>query len=438
MRFIDREKEFATLKKILEKSRKFSQMTIVSGRRRIGKTRLLLEFFKDKKFLYFFISRKSEPLLCEEFTEEIKTRLNKEIIGKINSFSDIFKFLIDYSKTKHLNLIIDEVQEFYKINKSVYYDIQKLWDMNKEEAKINLIFSGSVYSIMKKIFEDSKEPLFNRANNRINLTPLSPSTLKSILKEKKYLTEDNLLNFYTITGGMPKYIEIFYEEEAFELNKMLDIIFYENSIFIDEGKNILIEEFGKDYYNYFSILSLIASSKTSRSEIESILEINVSGFLERLEKDYGIIKRVKPVLAKPGSKKQKYEIIDNFLNFWFRFIYKNQTIIQADNFDYLKELVKRDFDTYRGIFLEKLFIEYLKGTGKYTQIGKYWERGHKNEIDIVAINEREKEVELFDVKLKEKKLNINELKKRSTKLIKKSPGYKIKYRGLSLKDLNLI
>ena len=157
-----------------------------------------------------------------------------------------------------------------------------------------------------------------------------------------------------------------------------------------------------------------------------------------MEKDYGIIKRVKPVLAKPGSKKQKYEIIDNFLNFWFRFIYKNQTIIQANNFDYLKELVKRDFDTYRGIFLEKLFVEYLKETGKYTQIGKYWERGHKNEIDIVAINKKEKEVELFDVKLKEKKLNINELKKRSEKLIKKFSGYKIKYRGLSLKDLNLI
>ena len=174
MKFVNREKEFAVLNRILEKSKKFSQMTIVSGRRRIGKTRLLLEFFKDKKFLYFFISRKSEPLLCEEFTEEIKTRLDKEIIGKINSFSEIFKFLIDYSKTKHLNLIIDEIQEFYKINKSVYYDIQKLWDMNKEEAKINLIFSGSVYSIMKKIFEDSKEPLFNRANNKINLTPLSP------------------------------------------------------------------------------------------------------------------------------------------------------------------------------------------------------------------------------------------------------------------------
>jgi len=74
---------------------------------------------------------------------------------------------------------------------------------------------------------------------------------------------------------------------------------------------LLIEEFGKEYTTYFSILSLISGSKTSRSEIESILEKDIGGYLDRLENEYSVIRKVKPILAKEGSKIQKYEIIDN-------------------------------------------------------------------------------------------------------------------------------
>ncbi len=435
MKFLNRKEELNLLKNISEKSKKSSQMTIILGRRRVGKTRLIFKSFKNDKFIYFFISRKSEPLLCEEFVNEIKDKLDISIIGKVQKFSDIFRFIIDYSKREHVNVVIDEIQEFFKINKSVYSDIQKIWDINKEQAHINLIFSGSIYSIMKNIFENSKEPLFNRMNNRIVLKPLSPLTIKDFLSENNKYTNDNFLDFYTITGGIPKYIELFYENNAFEIDKIIDIIFRENSVFLEEGKNVLIEEFGKDYYNYFSILSLIASSKTSRSEIESIIENNVSGFIERLEKDYSVLKKIKPILSKPGAKRQKYEIVDNFLNFWFRFIYKNQNIIHANNFNYLKEIVKRDFESYRGIFLERLFLEHFKNIGKYTLLGKYWEKGHKNEVDIVAVNDKEKIVELYDVKIKDNKIDIKTLKERAIRLVKNFKNYEIQYKGLSLKDL---
>ena len=119
---------------------------------------------------------------------------------------------------------------------------------------------------------------------------------------------------------------------------MIDTIIDPNSMFLEEGKNRLIEEFGKEYGTYFSILALISDSKTSKSEIESILERNISGHLARLENDYNIIKSIKPINAKPNSKVQKYEIVDNFLAFWFRFIFKYQSLIEAENFDRLKEI----------------------------------------------------------------------------------------------------
>ena len=93
-------------------------------------------------------------------------------------------------------------------------------------------------------------------------------------------------------------------------------------------------------------MTLIASSKTSRTEMESILGGSVGGFLDRLENEYQIIEKVKPIFAKPNSRKIKYQIKDNFLNFWFRFIYKNRSAIEIGNYEYVKEIVRRDFDNF--------------------------------------------------------------------------------------------
>lgn len=219
---------------------------------------------------------------------------------------------------------------------------------------------------------------------------------------------------------------------------MLDNIIEANSLFLDEGKNRLIEEFGKEYGTYFSILSLIASSKTSRSSIESILESNISGHLARLENDYNIIKSIKPIGAKINSKVQKYEIVDNFLSFWFRFIFKYQSLIEAENFDRLKDIINRDISTFKGKFLEKLFVELLKEKQIYTTIGSYWERNNQNEIDIVAVDDIDKKLLICEVKLKEKRLNHNELILKSQKLIQKYKGYAVEYKLLSLKDIDKI
>ena len=224
---------------------------------------------------------------------------------------------------------------------------------------------------------------------------------------------------------------------SFDASSMVEDIVAPHSIFLDEGKNRLIEEFGKEYGTYFSVLSLIASSKTSRTEIESILEKNISGHLSKLEHEYSIIKSIKPIGAKPNSKVQKYQIEDNFLAIWFRFIYKHQSIIEAESYERLKEIIHRDFSTFKGPFLEKLFVELLKEKHSYTSIGSYWERGHKNEIDIVAIDELKKQILICEVKLSKKRLDYNALVQKSVNLLKKYEGYEVEYKLLSLEDVDL-
>ncbi len=436
MKFYNREEEIRYLNEILKLSKRNSKMIFITGRRRIGKTRLLLEAFKGENYIYLFVSKKDEALLCEEFVSIVEKATGKKPFGKIEKISQLLEFIFEISKERHLILIIDEFQDFYFVNNSVFSDFQRLWDLNKDNSKLLLIFSGSIYTLMKKIFEGRKEPLFGRVSGKIILTPLDIKVLKSIYNDNvKEFNARDFLTFYILTGGVPRYTEIFVDNNAMSFDSMLNLILSSYSFFIDEGKELLIEELGSEYRTYFSILSLIASSKTSRSEIESILGKSVGGYLSVLENEYNIIEKIRPVFSKQNSRLIKYRIIDNFLNFWFRFIYKYRTLVEIKNFSALKEIVKRDFDTFSGILLEKYFGEKLIQSGKYTLIGNYWERGHKNKIDIIAIDEREKRALIADVKLKKDKLDMKLLKKKSEKILVKLKDYRVKYRGFSIDDI---
>ena len=434
MKFYNREKELVYLEQIGLSAETSSKMTVIVGRRRIGKTELIKEAYKKR--VYLFVSRKNEALLCEEFVAVIQNTLDIKIFGTFRRFKELFEYLMELSKTDPCTLVIDEFQEFLQINSTVYADMQNIWDNYKETSRINLILSGSIYSLMKKIFENNKEPLFGRADHRIYLKPFSVATLQVIMQEQyPVYSHRDLLSFYMLTGGVAKYVELFVDNRALAFDAQLNLLFDENSLFIEEGKNLLIEEFGKEYTTYFSILSLIASSKTSRSEMESILEKNIGGYLDRLENEYTIIKKIKPIFAKEGGRTLKYEIIDNFFHFWFRFIYKNRSAIEIENHDYVKSIVKRDFSTYSGRFLEKFFIEKLKATGDYSAIGTYWEKGNRNEIDIVAVNEMEKRILLAEVKLNPKKIDMMALRVKAQKLLQRHRDYRVEFAGYSLEDI---
>ena len=434
MKFYFRDEELKELEILRKQSTQGSKMAVLTGRRRVGKTSLAIEFTKNKRFVYLFVARKSELMLCQGFIEEIKKKLDIVIHGKIETFKEIFSVLMEHAQNQHFTLIIDEFQEFYNINSSVYSDVQNIWDLEKNNTKMNLIFIGSIYSMMHKIFEGANEPLFGRADRVFKLKPFTISQLKIILADYNVRDVESLFEFYVITGGTPKYLDILLSNQCTTFNKVLDFMLKENSPFLDEGKNQIIEDFGSQHAIYFSILELIARGKTSASEIEPLIQKNVSSYLDKLEKDYNLISKFKPINAKPNSKLQKYHIVDNFLKFWFRFIYKNREAIELRNFQYIKTVIQQGFDTYSGKILEKFFYELLAATGKYNRQGSYWERGFANEIDIVAVNDLEKIIVLVEVKKNKNKINLALLAHRAENLLSQYKGYTVQYLGLGLEN----
>ncbi len=439
MNFFDRTEEIASLHEIREIAKNNAQFTVVTGRRRIGKTSLVWKAYEDEPILYFFVARKAESDLCEDYQLEIENKLGIPTMGRAGHFTDIFEFLMKLSIDRPITLFIDEFQEFFRVNKSVYSDMQRIWDIYSNKAHINLIVCGSIYSMMTKIFKDKKEPLYNRQTRFMTVRPFTPTVLTEILtKYNPDYTAEDLLALYSFTGGVAKYVQLLVDAGATTKGKMLNQIVKADSIFLGEGKAILIEEFGKDYGVYFSILSAIARGKTSRSEIESVVGREIGGYLTKLENEYEVIAKKQPLFEKSSTKNVRYAIEDNFFTFWFRFIYKYSYMLEIENYEGLKTIINRDYETFSGLMLERYFRRVLIERKAYTRIGGWWDRKGENEIDIVAENELNNEATFFEVKRKAANIDIEVLKQKAAAFLRATgefKGYDISYKALSMDDM---
>ena len=436
MYFYDREKELAALRKIEALSAHEAQMTVMTGRRRIGKTTLIKRAFTGIPFVYFFVGKKSETLLCGELSEIVRETLGEDL-GAFNDFPRLLGAIMGIARHRNFTLVLDEFQNLSHARVSIFSDIQNVWDANKEECRINLVICGSIYSKMKKIFEDKDEPLFGRATARFKIRPFSIATLKKIMLDSNpsYSHED-LLAMYLVTGGVAKYVELLVTRGALTKDAIIRDVLSVGSYFLDEGQEMLRDEFGKDYGNYFSILSALATGETSRGEIKSYTGVEAGGYLDKLENDYGIIDRKRPYLAGDMSKNVEYSISDNFLNFWFRFIYRYRSAVEVGNLDWLTDKVLSDYDSYSGLILERYFRQSYFETGRYNLVTNYWKKKDgKDEIDLVAVNEADKELVLGEIKRNPEKISIAVLRERAKGIVLHHQKWDIRYLGLSMEDM---
>ena len=354
----------------------------------------------------------------------------------MDKLSDLFEQIMTYSRTNHFALVIDEFQDIEYINKAFFSQMQNIWDSQKSTSKINLIVCGSIYSLMTRIFKDEKEPLFGRSTHNIHLKPFTPSAVKTILQDfnPKYKAED-LLCLYMLSGGVAKYIFLLMNAGATTKAKMIASVCNMSSPFLVDGRDILIGEIGKDYGIYFSILQAISRGLTTQSEIDSVIQKNTGAYLQNLQKVFGITDQIRPLLSKSESRNTRWQIIDEYMLFYFRFIYSHQDLIELGNYDILKELILRDYETFTGKTLERYFTAKIKEKGKITKIGGWWDKKSKNEIDIIAINDLEKSCTIYEVKRQAKNINLSKVQSKADAFMQNLNGYTKKVSGLSIDDM---
>ena len=424
MRFFGREIELKELRKVRELSQERSRFTVLTGRRRVGKTELSREAFDDGKtpYLNLPITRQPEVTLCAQLQEEAERVLHLGIHGTCTRFGELFRELMKEAERRPYTLVIDEFQEFDRTNPGVYGDIQHIWDEYHNKTKLNLVVNGSVNRLMNKIFFDDSQPLYGRNTGTLMLKPFGPSLLKEIFRcYKPDYTNSDLLALWTVSGGVARYVDMMMSAHAFTKAEMLEEIFSPLSAYIPEGRTILADEFGSDYGTYFTLLAAISAGQTTSAELKNLLGTEVGGFLAKLEDQYSIVEKKQPIFGKPTSKNAHFQVDDCFFRFWFRFVHKLSYLNELGRRDRMRDIAERDFDVFSGYALERYFTAKIVEDKGCTRIGSWWDRKGENEIDIVSEDEIAETLAFYEVKIDASRFDATRLAEKVEAFFAKNP-----------------
>ena len=437
MNFYDRETELAILKQNYEQSARRSMLTVLMGRRRIGKTTLLTKIAgSNEPLLYLYVSKDNERVLTRKFQNAAEKALSLHIFGQTETFAQLFEELMRYGRQHHYTLVFDEFQNFLRVNPAITSHIQDVWDRYAPDSQVNMIACGSIHNMMSRIFDNGDEPLYGRQDCRINMLPFRTKVLKQILHDHNpSYTPDDLLCLYALTGGVAKYVAWLMDAGATTKDQMMRWATQSGSPYLSEGTELVMSEFGKDYANYLSILQLIASGFTTQPEIDSIIGKNSGAYLAQLDENYGYISRRQAMFSKPNSRNQRWQLADCFLQFWFRFIASYQDLVETERNDLLLEIVEKDYDQYSGLILEQYFRQKWQEEERVTKVGSYWDKKGENEIDMIAVNDIDKTAIVAEVKRQKRKISMAELSAKAATLKNELSKYSVSLVGLSLDDM---
>ena len=441
MKFFGREIELKALRKERERSFERSRFTVLTGRRRVGKTELSRKAFDDgtTPYLNLPITRQPEVTLCAQLQEEVERVLHLGIHGTCTRFAELFRELMREAEKRPYTLVLDEFQEFDRTNPGVYGDIQHIWDDYHNKTRLNLVVTGSVNRLMNKIFFDDSQPLYGRNTGTLALKPFGPSLLKDIFScyNPSYANED-LLALWTVSGGVARYVDMMMSAHAFTKQDMLDEVFSPLSAYIPEGRTVLADEFGSDYGTYFTLLAAISSGHTTSAEMKNLLGTEVGGYLAKLEDQYSIVVKKLPIFAKASSKNCHYQIDDCFFRFWFRFVHKLSYLNELGRRDRMLDIAKRDFKVFSGYALERYFAAKFVEEKRCTRLGGWWDRKGENEIDIVYEDEVSETMGFYEVKVDPSRFDAHLLEGKIAAFFEKNPerrDFKRKSGVLSLDDM---
>ncbi|NYE57480.1 ATP-binding protein [Carboxydothermus ferrireducens] len=406
MKFVNRDEELSFLEK--EYYRQGSSLVVIYGRRRVGKTTLIKEFIKNKPALYFLATEESEGENRKALIKLLGQFLNNELILKSDlSWEEIFKFFVKDDEKRVL--VIDEFQYLGVANRAFPSILQKIWDSFLKEKNIMLILCGSLISLMESQTLSYSSPLYGRRTGQIKLQSIDFLHMSEFFPGKNW---EEVLEIYAVTGGTPKYIEVFQEEKDI-YQAIAKNILSKNS-FLYEEPVFLLEKELRDIGSYFSIAKSIAAGNHKLGALATALGISQTGLTKYLKTliELDILERITPITEDNPEKSKKglYFLKDNFLDFWFKFVYPYKSFLEINEKEFVLRKIRESFiENHLSFVFEKVcqeLLRYLVKRGdlntEYTKIGKWWDR--QTEIDVVGLNKDSGEIIFGECKYQNRKV----------------------------------
>jgi len=416
MKFYNRVNELEELKTLSKAAEKKAVMCVITGVRRVGKTELIKEFFKEEDGLYFYVDgSKTSVQLLSEFSGELKERLGLSERLTVSSWDDLFHDIFEYSKKKKVIVAFDEFQRFTWIDKTLPFVLQKFFDLNKNDSKIFIIISGSSFGLLKGMFIEQDAPLFQRPANILTLQQFGFGTICSILDDLGITGFKDKIELYAFFGGIPKYYDLIEDYEVKTADEAMKKLLYgELAPLREEVKNIMAEEFGKETATYYGILSAAALGKTKANEIadySGVKGTSLGPYLYDLTELLGALKKEIPVTEDIRSKKARYYLNNQFFKLWFRFVFRKRSEFELGRFDELFAHFLEEKNSFVGRAFEEICRQYVLKTMKYDRIGRWWGKGKNEpvEIDLLALDEAKSSAMFAECKWQDKPVGVADL-----------------------------
>jgi len=383
--FLYRENEINLLNEDFDKPN--STLNFIFGRRKVGKSSLINEYIKNKQTLYLASFETMTFLLINEFKKSMDSFFNVKNSHELFTFDELFNYLSENKINNKIVIVLEDIHNLIKIDKDFLINFNSYWNKYLKYMNIQFIISSS---LLPNNFETLQ--IRKKIDNKIRLQSLSFNTIKKLLPE---LNKDDAIYVYSSFGTNPKYLSLYDEKKDFILNIKDNYLIYDSFLY-NEGMNIIKKDLG-DAITYSSILYSISMGNNKIGDIANFLNLRSSYLTRYIQKlvDLMIINKTTPINENPiKTKFGRYEIEDNFLKFWFCYVYPNANSINSNNFynvlkhirsDFSKRLVTSAYKKYVFEVLESDFERFFNYIPK--KIGSWW-NNKDLEIDFIAYDSK--------------------------------------------------
>jgi len=385
IQFINKKNELEFLKRQADAG---SALSVIYGRRRVGKSELIKHFIRSRRAIYFQATQEVEKELAAALSSEFAEFFGDNTL-RANPFPNLPK-TFSYLEGKQLEGVVIAIDEFpYLVaaNRSVPSVLQKLWDSYLRTSGCMLILCGSSMGAMETEVLGRKSPLYGRRTGQWKVEPLSFTDYAKFFPGVPFSV---VVEFYSITGGMPLYaLQLDGKKSAYENAR--DSIASRGALLYDEAEAVMRQEL-REPKTYFSIVKNAAAGKTSFNELSTSLGIERTALVRYLDTliGLGILFAEMPMASKKNSKGAQYVLSDNYLSFWFLFVSHFKKELDSFNLTTFEKNFSLNFNTYVGRRFEGVCTSLLSSTGRFGKLGRYWGMSHNGkesapvEIDIVA------------------------------------------------------
>ena len=368
------------------------RIALVYGRPGSGRTSVIRKVLEGARSVTFHVGGKTAGLQMQDFIREARSILGPEGDWNAATPSALLERIALKSKDDTVTVIFENYESLGQYWKDEYSAIDALWKQMSRKTRMFLILCGSSVPELERIFSTPSSPMYNVLDSRVLIPPFKAQDFKQLLNRSgKEADPSAVLLAWAMTGGLASLVSPLVDSGAEDVPSMLETYFSPDSPFICGPESFLTGLFGRDRDVYMSVLQAIACGCSSQKEIESFLGMNVGGHLFKLETVYDLVVKERPAFARPDSRGAvRFSIKDIDLEFWFRFVHSNMSLVSGGDFRRLRERVAEGLEDWLDYVQVRYFRRKLTEEADWQHVVGWW--NPKASMDIVAWSDSKKRI----------------------------------------------